>query len=343
MRKFIIAIISAITLLTACLTGCSCVGNSPISFNANFYGAESSIDPPAGFRETLCYNVVYKEKLSEEQGKSPLLNGVSYTFSDGIYVSTLETVTSLPDGITSDIVADLPSDAKTLYKLTTNLSIKSTYQGLDEGNGEYLDTIKTTAYFCSYRLSYAPIYSRTETDYSILFVTKSSKSVGKLQSERIFNYSKTSYTLTEKVQENITTKNYEYDFTTVIDNAQLLFALRNIDIAKDSTFMLPTISYAYGEAKNLRIDNESQTSEPVNIIYNGVQVTDNIAINNFSFMINDATKAGLSQYVSIQNVKSDNLPFSSLLYSYTEPLVEYGNMLNMGYLVYTLSSVEIVK
>lgn len=343
MRKLIIAIISVITVLTACLSGCSCVGNPPITFNSKFYGKDAVVDPPAGYKETLTYTVNYTEKISGENGKSPLLNDVNYSFSDGVYVSTLETVTALPDGITSDIIDGLPTDAKTLYKLTTKLSIKSTYQGLDEGDGEYQDFIESTVYFCSFRLSYAPIYSIVKTDYTMLFVTKNATSVAKLQSERTINYSKTSYVLTEKVGENVNTSEYEYEFTTLIDNAELLFAFRNIDVANDSSFFLPTVSYAYGEAKNLRIDLDSQTSEPVNLTYNGTTVTDNISTNNYVFMIGDATKSGIPQYVKIQSDKSDNLPFSSLLYSYTEPLIEYGNMLNMGYLVYTLSSVEVVK
>ncbi|MBR1983993.1 MAG: hypothetical protein IKA12_04840 [Clostridia bacterium] len=343
MRKLFIAIISAITMLTACFAGCSCIGSSPISFNSNFYGSEASLDPPAGYKETLTYNVVYKEKISEELCKSPFLNNVNYSFSDGVYVSTLETVTSLPESITSDIIEGLPSDAKTLYKLTTKLSILSTYVGLDQGSGEYLDTIESTVYFCSYRLSFAPIYSTIKTDYSMLFVSDYATSVDKLVSERTFNYSKTSYKLTETVKDNVTVSDYEYDFTTIIDNAQLLFAFRNITVPKDSFFYLPTVSYAFGSAKNLKIDIDSQTTEPVNITYNGVTIADNISLNNYSFMINDSKKAGIPQYVSVQSAKSDNLPYTSLLYSYVEPLVEYGSMLNMGYLSYTLSSVEIVQ
>lgn len=342
MRKFILAMLSAVIMITACLSGCSCIGSSPISFNANFYDKDTVVDPPAGYKETLTYNVVFTDKISEDQSKSPLLNNANYSFSEGVYVSTLETVTSVPN-VTSDIIDGLPSDAKTLYKLTTKLSIKSTYSGFNEGDGEYLDTVEGVVYFCSYRLSFAPIYSFVKTDYSMLLIKNDVSAVVKLQSERTINYSKDKYVLTEKINEELTTSEYEYDFTTVIDNAQLLFALRNIEIDADSTFNLPTVSYAYGEAKDLRIDNESQTSTLADITINGNNVKENIPVNNYSFMVNDSVKAGVPQKVSIQSDKSDNIAFNSLLYSYTEPLIEYGNMLSMGYLVYTLSSVEIVR
>ena len=343
MRKFIIALICVITMLTACLAGCSCVGTQPLSFNCKFFGENAVTDPSLGYKETLTYNVEYLEKRSDLDGKSSLLNDVNFTFTNGIYVSTLEMATSLPDGITSDITIDLPSDASTLYKLTTKLSITSTYSGLDEGNGEYQDFIESTVYFCSFRLSYAPIYSIVKTDYSVLFVTDTASSVKKLQSEREITYSKDKYVIKETVADNQTSNEYEYEFMTVIDNAQLLFALRNIDVSKESSFSLPTVSYAYGEAKNLRIDNESQTTNPVELVVNGTEIKDNMPLNNYAFMINDATKAGIPQYVEIQSAKSDNLVFNALLHSYVEPLTAYGNMLSMGYLEYTLSNVEIIK
>lgn len=343
MRKSIIALILAIFTLTTLLGGCSCAGDVPIDFNNKFYGENVSIDPPAGYKETLTYKVTFSEKHPEGIGKSPLLQNASYDFKDGLYVSTLETVTSLPDGIQTDILDDLPSDAKTLYKLTTKLSITSCYQGLIDGDKEYQDFIESTVYFCSYRLSYAPIYSNVKTDYSLFFYSTEGSTTGKLQSERTINYHKTNYVLTEKVGEEVTTSQYEYKFTTIIDNAQLLFALRNIDVKADSSFNLPTVSYAYGQAKKLLIQNQSQTSTAVEINNNGIDVAEDMNINTLSFMVNDSTKAGISQYVSIQSAKSNNLPFNSLLYSYVEPLSEYGQMLTMGCLVYTLSSIQIVQ
>ena len=342
MKKFIIAFISVITILTACLSGCSCAGNQPLNFNSKFYGENAVSDPPNGYKETLTYDVTYKEKLSDLDGKSALLNDINLDFT-GTYISTLEMSTSLPEGISSDITLNLPSDASTFYKLTTKLNVKSTYSGLTDGDGEYEDTIESTVYFCSFRLSYAPIYSVIKTDYSILFVTDSSSSVKKLQSEREILYSKEKYALKETVSENTTTSEYEYEFMTLIDNAQLLFALRNIDLTTNSQFLLPTVSYAYGESKNLIIDNESQTTEQVKIVVNGEEIEDQMPISNLTYMVNDATKAGNPQHVKIQSDKSEKLAFNSLLYSYVEPLTAYGNMLSMGYLDYTLSNVEIVK
>ncbi|MBO5714244.1 MAG: hypothetical protein J6R83_02345, partial [Clostridia bacterium] len=339
MRKSIIALILAILMVTALLGGCSCIGESPINFNNKFYGADISGDPPAGYKETLTYKVTYSAQHPEGIGRSPFLQNASFDFKDGLYVSTLETVTTLPYGIQSDIIDNLPVDAKTLYKLTTKLSITSCYQGLTDGDKEYQDFIESTVYFCSYRLSYAPIYSFVKTDYSLFFYSEDGCSVGKLQSERTINYSQEKYVITEKVGEEVTTSEYEYKFRTIIDNAQLLFALRNIDVVADNNFYLPTVSYAYGQAKNLLVQNKTQTYTPVEITNNGVLVDEDIPITTLSFMINDTTKAGVSQFVSIQKASSNGLAFNSLLYSYVEPISEYGQMLTMGCLEYTLAGV----
>ena len=144
MRKSIIALLFAILMLTTLFGGCSCIGESPITFNNKFYGADQTLDPPAGYKETLTYKVTYSEQHPEGIGKSPLLQNSSFEFKDGLYVSTLETVTTLPETIETDITDDLPSDAKTLYKLTTKLSITSCYKGLAEGEKEYQDFVEST-------------------------------------------------------------------------------------------------------------------------------------------------------------------------------------------------------
>lgn len=343
MRKFIITLICTFTALIVCLAGCSCSEKQTLNFNSDFYNANTKSDPPAGYKETLTYKVEYSENYSEGISKSEHLNTVGFKFYDGVYVSTLETLSALPEGITSDIVADLPSNAKTVYKLTTKLSITCEYSGCASGNGKHNDIIESVVYFCSSSFSYAPIYSELKVDNSVLLFSNENSVVERLVATRTTSYDKTSYTLVEKVDDVTKTTDYDYKFATVIDNAQLLFALRNIDVSVDSSFYLPTVSYAYGEAKDLRVDGKSQTTVPVEITKDGVLITDEMSLNNLSFMVNDSTKAGMSQYVSVQKSRSDKIAFNSLLYSYAEPLMSYGNILPMGYLVYTLNGIDITS
>lgn len=341
MRKFFITLICTFIALIICLSGCSCNEKQALSFNSAFYNATTKSDPPAGYKETLTYKVNYAEKYSSGISKSEHLNSIGFNFSDGVYVSTLETLTTLPEGIESDIVNDLPNNAKTIYKLTTKLNINCSYSGCASGDGEHKDVVESTVYFCSSSFSYAPIYSELKVDNSLLMFYAENSFVERMVATRTITYNKDSYTLFEKLNDAERITDYEYKFTTIIDNAQLLFVLRNIDIAVDSSFYLPTVSYAYGEAKDLKVDGESQTTVPVEITKNGTLLTDEMSLNNLSFMVNDSKQAGMSQFASVQKSKSEKIAFNSLLYSYAEPLMAYGNMLPMGYLVYTLNSVEI--
>ena len=340
MKKRFIVFLSLLLALIVSVSGCSCVSEQPLSFTNAFAGENSGSDPVAGYKETLKYSVTYTDKYETDFAKSSELNGISYIFSDGVYTSILETVTAVPEGVTSDILQDLPSDAKTIYKLTTELNIKAKYENCISGNGEYSDVVKNEVYFCSYRLSYAPIYSKTNINYSMLYFDNTGAYVGTLVSERSIVYNKNSYTTTQTTNGETEQKAYEYTFMTLIDNAQLLFVLRNVDLETNKSFSMPTVSHAYGEAKTLRITKDSETVKPVEINYNGA-VMEDMNLKNLSFLINDNVNAGIKQLVSIQKNKTGTLPGNSLLYSYVEPIMAYGSMLQMGALVYTLTDIQI--
>ena len=150
--------------------------------------------------------------------------------------------------------------------------------------------------------------------------------------------------------EKTQTKNYTQK--TVIDNAQLLFAIRNVELAEDASSALPTVSASYGAPKTLTVKNNGDTQKTLrkggenSFTYNGQELADNeleIAVKDYSFYLNTTNDAGTPQYLLIQKSASASgkLPAKALIIEYVEPLSIYGSFQRLGALVYTIKSVNV--
>ena len=141
----------------------------------------------------------------------------------------------------------------------------------------------------------------------------------------------------------------DYTYKTVIDNAQLLFAIRNIDIQQEQAIQIPVVSYQYAEAKNLIFANNGENKiKDISINYNNIDSTNTyteITVAQYSFGINSINAAGAKQILYVQkaqeNAGQNAPPYKSLLYRYVAPVIEYGAFSSLGSLVYTLESVTI--
>ena len=341
-------IFASIALTLACMfgfSGCSCTGTPLLQFKNSFIGTSDTVDPPSGYTEVLTYSVKHVDEFGSHFGTGNGLDKETYEFSNGVYVSTLKTLTSLPETINSDIPNSLPSDAKTIYHLNTKFSISvkytncAEYLNCENSDGVYNDFIETDIYFCSYKRAYAPIYTKTVSDYSFLVLTSSGNIIRRLKAERETLYNTTTYTMYENINNLTDSHTYEYTFMSLIDNAELLFTLRNLDLEEEGRTLIPTVSYTYGDAQNLLIYNNGDSVELAEV--NGIK--EDISLAQYSFVKSNTTSAGTEHLVYIQKKTEEQkqLAYNSLLYKYVSPLTTYGNILPMGALVYTLTNVSI--
>ncbi len=361
MRKFLYSILSLVLVLAFLLGGCdcSCSSTQPLAFNSKTFGESTTVtDVRPGYSETLVYDVKLSENYNSMFTKNSALSEkiVKYDYS-GTLTTKLESysvgvLASL--GIKSNIPNNLPDTEKTIYKFTSDLQVDATYEFIKGNTSEketFKDTVYSEIYFCSAKMSFAPIYSKTERANRVLVYSQNSVGLNNIYTETVTTYNTQAYTINSIIKNNegevaSSEKNtYEYDFRTVIDNAQLLFVLRNFNVTSDANY-LPTISSAYGESEELSVvSNKKITTTLKNLKYNDNPAQDEeIQIKDISFKLAKSFNSGLPQIVQIQQAKSTsgNVLNNALLTTYVQPLMAYGSLYIMGSLVCTLSSVNIV-
>lgn len=352
----LIALFLAVIPLT--LTGCTSL--SVLSFTNGFSAYLGDVDVTPGYTQTLDYSVYYSD--TEYFPKDQTIDdNVKIEFINGNYTSTLTALQILPSNIESLAFEDTSSDISTtisgdgVLKLTTRFNITSVYT---EGDTEYKhdDFIYTEVYFATKKYSFAPIFSKSYSSYTIanyangiyLFYVSDVQSETLYLSDSYTVKTRTNaYTFDNPTESNINTKEWntqtvEYTFRTLIDNTQLLFALRNITVESENVFMLPTVSPVYKEHKALRIESSADTENTFDVEYNGNAYTEEkIKVTNLNFCINDSTAQGETKFVSIQKEGSNNIPNMHLPVSFAEPLIYYQSFLKMGALVFKIKSINV--
>lgn len=332
----LLSLIFSFTFLTACSTPVT------LYFNSAFFGENA---PLGSYAETLTYKVEYSdEKLSEVIKNT---NNLSFEFSNGKKVVDLQVLANkptLPDNLSSDLFAHA-NDSTTYIFLSSSMSIDVKFT-INDKVFEHKDTITQKAYFFNHTLSYAPIYSETFLNYTVFNHDETNSSCQVVNTSTSTLYNNNSYT----VKTNVTNSegkvdsienDYDYTFKTVIDNNSLLFTLINLSLEEEGSMLLPTVSYTYGESKDLIVKYLTSGTKDMNITYNGNTVQTPISYKKITFSINSINSAGAEQTVLIQKDKTDDIPLKALLLSYEEPLVAYGTFSPMGALVYTLTDIEI--
>ena len=351
MKKLILTIISSIMVACMLLTGCG--GRMDLSFSNNFVGGGgSSVNPNIGYTETLTYAVNFNKAYDSNLSMNKEFNGVLDYNAQGEYTTTLKVITygELPESAkTTDIVSS--NSGYEIYRLTSKLTLSINVNGQS-----FNDTIDTDVYFLSNTHSFAPIYSTTSmlnTYVAANFESntlKIEKSQSAYQYQTIYSLAKYTITKTQlEVVDGVVTSTeiakqvneYNYKSKTVIDNNQLLFALRNFKTEDNSTSYLPAVAPAYGNSTDLAITTKSQTTRPITLLMNGVSKDYEVPIKTLSFSVASNTNSGLPQYLSIQKVDVENLSYLALPLEYVEPIASLGNHMIIGTLVYQLTSVDI--
>lgn len=346
MKKRLIAIICTTLFAIPCIVGCSCSSLSSLSFSSAFNGGNrASVD----YTETLTYDVTY-DQSTYKKDSAITDEMLSVSFENGTYSMTLQVLRSKPTDIETDIN---PSSDTSFYSLTTQFSIDVAYTS----NGkEYkrTDKINTLCYF--YSNAFAPLYSKTTSSYSIVVLSKSAASFAIMDIDSTTAYNSTSYTVNtgyavydfDKDNDNdrpkiesdsYSQKTYKYESRTMIDNTELLFALRNFSVEKDKTSTLPVVSFGYGEYQSLSVKNTNETNREVTLNINDTDVTERISVKKYSYSINSSKTAGVSQSVVIQSAGENQMPNKALLLEFSSPLIIQASTTKYGGLLYTLKKV----
>lgn len=351
MKKFLMTVLSVcLALVLTVVSGCSCAGCNGatlLEFNNYFLGESVTGDATVGYTETLTYKVKSADnyKTTNLEKSSEIKDDVALYSYEGTYTVTLSVINavSLPAEITTNI--DL--EGKTVYHLISDLQIASTYtvngdyaegyqnETTENGNVLYNDYVKSEVYFLGSGYSFAPIWSTTEQSYSYLLLG-SKANVEVTKSKNTIAYNKGSYKIQKyENDEVVDSSNHGYDYRSLIDNAQLLFAIRNTDIKKDGSYSAPTVSSAFGSAKTILIKNKSETTETV--VINGSSKS--VPVKNLTYAVNSQYNTGASHHVLLQKSATNDLDFHSYVIEYAAPLVAYGSFASMGAMVYTLESI----
>ena len=340
MKKLFTTVLAlSLSLILLILSGCT--GELPLTFNNAFNGAQ---EPDSSYRETLTYSVSYGEY--EDIANFYLIKKEDFDFSAmGEYKTTFETVTKndLPaSAIATDI--DLTAGTGNIYHVSSKLMLNTKYLVNGKGSGDYVDTLESEIYFLPSGMSFAPIYSNVVQKSTILSAENTDGrpvyTVSVIENQITILYNQSSYKITYKSGENAVENNYGYAFKTIIDNAELLFALRNVTVDKDVSTNLPVVSASYGEAKTLSISNVSEFESNVNLLVNGTTVSEKINVNKLKFNLNGNKNTGISQYLTVQKSASANIPSKTLITEYAHALMCYGTNAVTGALIYKLVSAE---
>ena len=367
-KRIFSALVLSIAAIMLLLSGC--MGATPLSFTNAFYG--STNNPVVGYSETVIYSVKSQDEYDDLKKDDEITDELIKYNIEGTFTTSFTVLNRIPDKYNEEIQTDLDFEdesRKLIYHYQTTLDVKATYTvsgqysnytgesnvtDNSDGSKTYHDVIESEAFFFTSSQSLSPIWSKNSARYTYLTASnddgQAKVNVITLESNSKTTFNKSNYTIynnyvigaqTDKAVES--TKTYGYTQKTVIDNTQLLFAIRNVDVAEDSSYSLPTVSPAYGASKTLTIKNNGDKQKTLDMTYNANTVAEEVAVKDCSFYLNTTNDSGTPQYVLVQKSASANgtLPAKALVIEYVEPLAIYGSFQRLGALVYTIKSVTI--
>ena len=351
MKKFIITFMSLLfCLVMCCFSACGCSGCTPattLSFTSNWNNQNAEGGKPSvGFYEKTEYEVKYNQEFVSGDYKynmEPALSTLNYSFSNGRYVSTVSVVSS--DTIKQSIKVNNPDaesniiiNEQSYFKLETEFTITFNFQ-----TETYNDSVKSVTYFAQIDSSLAPIYNFTEYDMHVLHLDETASVKASAYTTETL-YQQNSYTSKINVTDGQSQeKTYNYTFKTLIDNGELLFALRNIDISLDAEASLPTCLPAYGVAQTLSVKCYDKSDMVINsLTVNGTNFTDaTITTSKLAYRNASTTTSGKEQLVFIQSAEIEGtLKNRATVVKYVEPLTSDGVYKSMGCLEYNLTSIS---
>ncbi len=355
MKRKIILFLALILVAVIPLGGCSCSCSSAtvLEFTSAFNGGNK---PNVNYHEEITYKVEYQTSYGDYFRKSETVTDdvIKYELTSGTYKMTLDVMDKIQipqDKLTDDMANNLEtSSISHVYRLKTELNLNVHYssdriteehpqgKAKERYEKDFNDVITTESYFLGEEHAFAPIYSETKSDTSLVSITSDDVSVAKLDYTYITKYTKGGYEIVKTISNNEPGyENYGYGYKTAIDNNVLLFALRNFSLEVGESKALNVIHPVYGTPQALAIKNLQELKMNINLNGNAEE----LSVKEFSFIRSEVNATGFPQYVKIQSGTTQSLKENkSYLVQYAEPLICWGSFSCMGALIFTISSIN---
>ena len=244
------------------------------------------------------------------------------------------------------LINETPADIDPYDVLVEDEWAKARYGEQTVANG--VDYIYTVTYFAPGPQSYTPIYTEQISSFTNVMISENSIDIGRRNSKNYIEYNSNNYTVnTEYSGGDITltgNKRVTYTSSTAIDNTQLLFVIRNMNLASGSSSAISVASYQYQELKDISIVGESSRTEniadPTLLKVNGNDFSGtSIKLNRYAFRLAETSSAGIKQLVFVQEGEAGNLGNRKLMYRYVEPLTALSYQA-LGVMEYKLTQVN---
>ncbi len=350
MKKILFLIMSVFLAFTFALSGCSCEADVYLEFeNALTTNIKT---------ETLVYDVEYQDNYKGIACAKPVNKDLIPQYNGTLTIEYNGSGKPLPSGVPQHVKFD---GITTFNYIKSVLSLDVVIDGKT-----YNDKIISEVYFFDAEWAFAPVYSKTTVKNTFIAMSLSKIGIDQKIYEYTTIYKNDKFTLTKKYYKSNENEDVngvdienldqtkmkaltgngssnEYEKRKAIDNVQLLFIARNLNLKKGKSETIPTITYMYEEAKDILIKNHSESSTALGELnYNGTIKTDvNIPVKNMLLAIDGAEHVGSTKYVSLQKDVVGDIENYALPIEYAESIIENHSFNTIGALVYKLKSVNI--
>lgn len=313
---------------------CACSGGVPLSFSANWYRNTALGGSVGDTLEELTYEVTFTPAEDTSGGFSVEYGTGSYTTK--LFNSNL----TLSDGST-----------KEGYIYTTELTISGRYLLAGKASETFTDSVKSTVRFLPVSYGLQPVKSEKEV---VSTSPETSSPVSLEGAFRTYHYTydvsydaglttaTAVYTdLTEyKTEEGETvrrdpeTREYEIEGdTTYLDNEQILFALRGLDLSSGVTFR--TINSVMGHVTEAGTSSNTQSSAAVktavDFTMDGTAVKQEIDAVEVPLVYRSSPSGQAQTLVYAATTDPNNNTYRNVLLKMEVPVLQ-----SLGTLVYTL-------
>ena len=276
MKKFLMTVALVLTT-TMLFSACSCAGCNTESKITGYSYWHKGKTYSSTFSETATYKVTYKDDYKVTTGgvtydytKTNQPANVKSTYGEGSYVVTVNAIAKneLPD-----VAQNSDTSVTEFYKLTTNLTLPVSYEFNSGSKYDFVDNTVSEVYFESMGTSLRPLYSKKV--YDTTYFSNNETILRSAYTTEIKWADKAELTITDNSTEKTeyAVKENEYGFTPVendtfkvkytkgcvLDNEQLLFAIRAFTLSSEFNSTVKVFDTAY---KNQLTSISIKSSEP---------------------------------------------------------------------------------
>lgn len=323
-KRFLAIVIFVLTFcfaLGGCGEGCGCVSTKLLDFKSDYFASSKLHD---NYTETLTYSVKHDGIIYPV---SSSLDESAFAFQEGTYVTTLRLLSTYPEEIDNDIKKELNNSK--VFEYVTRLEIPVTYNLAETKT--FTDVIETRTIFCSQEKHFSPLYSITTANYSMFYQVGETKSVQELSYVSTVTYGVSAYKQVMQTGDTIENNEYNYVFGSLIDNNQLLFAIRNISVEDGSPVGLPVVSTSMPKSTSIAV------------VYKNADVlkfnSEDVKVTKLAYCLNSTKESGKEHFVFVQNnTDESSLGKKAYVVRYVQPLTAYGSFESMGSLVFDLKT-----